>query len=51
MPTVMLIRGWRLFFYSNEGTEPMHIHAEKGGAEAKSRPPTSTGSAQRLGAN
>jgi hypothetical protein len=35
MPTVILIRGWRLFFYSDEGSEPVHIHAEKGGAEAK----------------
>jgi hypothetical protein len=30
MPTVLYIFGWRLFFYSNEGTEPVHIHAEKG---------------------
>ena len=29
MPTVLLISGWRLFFYSNEGNEPPHIHAEK----------------------
>ena len=35
MPTVLMIRGWRIFFYSDEGTEPIHIHAEKGGAEAK----------------
>ena len=27
--------GWRLFFYSNEGAEPNHIHAEKGGMECK----------------
>ena len=35
MPTVLIIRGWRLFFYSDEGNEPIHIHAVKGGAEAK----------------
>jgi len=35
MPTVLRINGWRLFFYSNEGHEPPHIHAEKGGAEVK----------------
>ncbi|MBI1306166.1 MAG: DUF4160 domain-containing protein [Bacteroidetes bacterium] len=29
MPTVLFISGWRLFFYSNEGSEPIHIHAEK----------------------
>ena len=33
--TVIFILGWRLFFYSNEGTEPIHIHAEKGGMECK----------------
>ena len=35
MPTVLFITGWRLFFYSNEGTEAIHIHAEKGGMECK----------------
>lgn len=35
MPTVLLIRGWRLFFYANEGREPIHIHAQKGDAECK----------------
>ena len=29
MPTVLLILGWRLFFYANEGNEPMHIHCKK----------------------
>ena len=24
-----------VFFYSNEGNEPMHVHARKGGAECK----------------
>ena len=35
MPTILEIAGWRLFFYSNESNEPMHIHARKGGAECK----------------
>jgi len=35
MPTVVYIFGWRLFFYSNEGSEPIHIHAEKADMECK----------------
>jgi hypothetical protein len=37
MPTVFCECGFRFFFYSNEGSprEPVHIHVEKGGAEAK----------------
>jgi hypothetical protein len=37
MPVVFRYRDFRFFFYSNEGTprEPMHIHIEKGGNEAK----------------
>ena len=35
MPTILLIFGWRLFFYSNEGNEPIHVHCQKGDAEAK----------------
>jgi hypothetical protein len=35
MPTVLFIFGWRFFFYSNEGTEPIHIHVEKGDMECK----------------
>lgn len=34
-PTIVFTRGWRLFFYSNENDEPMHIHAKKGNAECK----------------
>ncbi len=34
-PTVIFISGWRLFFYSNEGDEPIHVHAEKGEAACK----------------
>lgn len=35
MPTILLILGWRLYFYSNEGHEPIHVHAEKGDTECK----------------
>lgn len=37
MPTILLIRGWRLFFYSNEADEPAHVHAEKAEAECRFR--------------
>jgi hypothetical protein len=35
MPTILRIRGWRLFFYANEGDEPIHVHARKAEAECK----------------
>ncbi len=35
MPTVLLIFGWRLYFYANEGNEPIHIHCRKGDKECK----------------
>lgn len=35
VPTVLYLRGWRFHFYSNEGAEPIHIHAQKGEAECK----------------
>lgn len=35
MPTVLRIEGFRFFFYSREGTEPPHVHVEKGDGEAK----------------
>jgi hypothetical protein len=35
MPTILLIAGWRIFFYSNENHEPIHIHAEKADMEIK----------------
>ncbi len=39
MPVVFRERGFRFFFYSNEGSprEPVHIHVEKDGVEAKFR--------------
>ncbi|WP_448202932.1 DUF4160 domain-containing protein [Azospirillum sp. sgz302134] len=37
MPVVFRWQGIRFFFYSNEGNprEPIHIHADRQGAEAK----------------
>jgi hypothetical protein len=35
MPTVLLLLGWRFFFYSNEGQEPPHIHVRKADKEGK----------------
>ena len=29
MPTVLRVEGLRFFFFSNEGTEPPHVHVEK----------------------
>ena len=37
MPVIFRIRGFKFFFYSNEGTprEPTHVHVGKDGDEAK----------------
>ena len=35
MPTVLRVGRYRLFFFSNEGLEPAHIHVKAGGDEAK----------------
>ena len=35
MPTVLRVGASRYFFYSNEGTEPPHIHVEYGEFEAQ----------------
>lgn len=35
MPTVLLIAGYRFHFYSNEGTEPPHVHVASGDGECK----------------
>ena len=35
MPTVLRWNGYRFYFFSNEGTEPPHIHIDKGGSTAK----------------
>ncbi len=35
MPTVLRIKGFRFFFFSNEGDEPVHIHVESDNKYAK----------------
>jgi hypothetical protein len=35
VPTVLRWNGYRFFFFSNEGTEPPHIHVDKAGATAR----------------
>ena len=35
MPTLMIERGYRFFFFSNEGAEPPHVHVESGNGYAK----------------
>lgn len=37
MPVVFRYKGYRFFFYSNEGDprEPLHVHVRKGSAVAK----------------
>ena len=35
MPTVLLINGFRFFFYSNENNEPTHVHVTKGDGNCK----------------
>jgi len=35
MPTILLVMGWRFFFYSNEKNEPIHIHCRKAERECK----------------
>ena len=35
MPTILIQDGFRLFFYSEERNEPIHIHVAYGGAIAK----------------
>jgi hypothetical protein len=35
VPTILLLLGWRLFFYANEGNEPIHIHCRNGDMECK----------------
>ena len=32
---LLLIAGWRFFFYANEGNEPIHVHAIKADMECK----------------
>jgi len=35
MPTILILDGYRFFFFSNEGNESPHVHVEKADAIAK----------------
>jgi hypothetical protein len=35
MPVVLRVQSFVFRFFANEGTEPPHIHVDKGGATAK----------------
>ena len=35
MPTILIIKGYRFFFFSLEGSEPPHVHVEYGSKVAK----------------
>lgn len=35
MPTILRDGRWRYFFYSNEGSEPAHVHVESAEGVAK----------------
>jgi hypothetical protein len=35
MPTILRLYGWRFHFYSDEGTEPPHIHVATFDGECK----------------
>mgnify|MGYP003442697542 FL=1 len=35
MPTVLRLLGFRFHFYSDEGSEPAHIHVDTGDCECK----------------
>ena len=35
MPVIFRYKGYRFFFYSNEGKEPPHVHVRAGDYEAK----------------
>jgi hypothetical protein len=35
MPTILLINGYRFFFYAGDGNEPPHVHVERGDGIAK----------------
>jgi len=35
VPTIAIVKGYRLYFVSFDGTEPMHVHVRKGNDSAK----------------
>lgn len=35
MPTVLRIKGYRFYFFAQEGSEPAHVHVDKGSGTIK----------------
>ncbi|MFW6227756.1 MAG: DUF4160 domain-containing protein [Bacteroidota bacterium] len=35
MPVILRLKGYKFLFFSNEGDEPVHIHIQKAGGNAK----------------
>ena len=35
MPTVLRVRGYRFYFFAEEGSEPPHVHVDKGSGTLK----------------
>jgi hypothetical protein len=35
MPTILLVNGFRFFFYSADGDEPIHVHVQRGMGDGK----------------
>ncbi|MCP3055461.1 DUF4160 domain-containing protein [Aurantimonas marianensis] len=35
MPTILRIKGFRVYFYSHEPDEPPHVHVDRSGSSAK----------------
>lgn len=35
VPTILRIRGYRFYFFAEEGNEPPHVHVDKGGGVLK----------------
>lgn len=35
MPTIAYVKGYRLYFVSFDGSEPIHVHVRKGSRSAK----------------
>lgn len=43
LPSLFLIGGYRVFFWSNEAGEPVHVHVRKGAPYARMTPTAYTG--------
>jgi hypothetical protein len=35
MPTILVVEGYRFYFFSLEANEPPHVHVRRGGGKAK----------------